>query len=106
MGCEGGACGNVGLTFSFTWVFYRLLSLLLPHRKDVRLPQQLQRAMAAEAEAAREARAKVQKAEEGEGEEEEGRVTFRANSDMFARVCVCTRAHALKDTICSPIDSY
>ena len=28
-------------------------------RKDVRLPQQLQRAMAAEAEAAREARAKV-----------------------------------------------
>ena len=29
------------------------------NRKDVRLPQQLQRAMAAEAEAAREARAKV-----------------------------------------------
>lgn len=29
------------------------------HRKDVRLPVQLQRAMAAEAEAAREARAKV-----------------------------------------------
>ena len=29
------------------------------YRKDVRLPQQLQRAMAAEAEAAREARAKV-----------------------------------------------
>lgn len=28
-------------------------------RKDVRLPQQLQRAMAAEAEASREARAKV-----------------------------------------------
>ena len=28
-------------------------------RKDVRLPQQLQRAMAAEAEAARDARAKV-----------------------------------------------
>ena len=33
------------------------------HRKDVRLPQQLQRAMAAEAEAAREARAKVIAAE-------------------------------------------
>ena len=31
----------------------------LPYRKDVRLPVQLQRAMAAEAEAAREARAKV-----------------------------------------------
>ena len=30
-------------------------------RKDVRLPVQLQRAMAAEAEAAREARAKVKK---------------------------------------------
>lgn len=29
------------------------------YRKDVRLPQQLQRAMAAEAEASREARAKV-----------------------------------------------
>ena len=33
------------------------------NRKDVRLPQQLQRAMAAEAEAAREARAKVIAAE-------------------------------------------
>ena len=33
------------------------------HRKDVRLPVQLQRAMAAEAEAAREARAKVIAAE-------------------------------------------
>ena len=32
-------------------------------RKDVRLPVQLQRAMAAEAEAAREARAKVRKKE-------------------------------------------
>ena len=35
----------------------------LHHRKDVRLPVQLQRAMAAEAEAAREARAKVSGAE-------------------------------------------
>ena len=33
--------------------------VFLALRKDVRLPQQLQRAMAAEAEAAREARAKV-----------------------------------------------
>ena len=36
---------------------------ILIYRKDVRLPQQLQRAMAAEAEAAREARAKVIAAE-------------------------------------------
>ena len=35
------------------------LVLDLSNRKDVRLPVQLQRAMAAEAEAAREARAKV-----------------------------------------------
>ena len=35
----------------FAWIFY--------FSKDVRLPQQLQRAMAAEAEAQREARAKV-----------------------------------------------
>ena len=42
--------------------------------KDVRLPVQLQRAMAAEAEAAREARAKVGQEwlEEGEQENEEG----------------------------------
>ena len=33
--------------------------LFFAYRKDVRLPVQLQRAMAAEAEAAREARAKV-----------------------------------------------
>ena len=32
---------------------------IFPHSKDARLPEQLQRAMAAEAEAAREARAKV-----------------------------------------------
>ena len=39
------------------------LTPLSPHSKDVRLPVQLQRAMAAEAEAAREARAKVIAAE-------------------------------------------
>ena len=38
-----------------------LLLLYCLFRKDVRLPVQLQRAMAAEAEAAREARAKVKK---------------------------------------------
>ena len=36
---------------------------MFPCRKDARLPEQLQRAMAAEAEAAREARAKVIAAE-------------------------------------------
>ena len=36
-----------------------VIHFLLLYRKDVRLPQQLQRAMAAEAEASREARAKV-----------------------------------------------
>ena len=35
------------------------LIICVDHSKDVRLPIQLQRAMAAEAEAAREARAKV-----------------------------------------------
>ena len=39
------------------------LTLFHPYSKDVRLPVQLQRAMAAEAEAAREARAKVIAAE-------------------------------------------
>ena len=43
---------------------------LLHFRKDVRLPVQLQRAMAAEAEAAREARAKVIAAE---GEQKDSR---------------------------------
>jgi len=37
----------------------KIVIFLLLYRKDVRLPQQLQRAMAAEAEASREARAKV-----------------------------------------------
>lgn len=46
-------------------VFYLKFNFILSHiyRKDVRLPVQLQRAMAAEAEAAREARAKVIAAE-------------------------------------------
>jgi hypothetical protein len=53
MGCQGGAGGNVK---RFTSGYH--LSFSLPS-KDVRLPVQLQRAMAAEAEATREARAKV-----------------------------------------------
>lgn len=48
--------------------------------KDVRLPQQLQRAMAAEAEAAREARAKVIAAE---GEEKASRALKQA-SDIIS----------------------
>ena len=36
-----------------------MVNFLLLHRKDVRLPVQMQRAMAAEAEATRDARAKV-----------------------------------------------
>ena len=39
--------------------FVHVLFISIFSRKDVRLPVQLQRAMAAEAEAAREARAKV-----------------------------------------------
>lgn len=41
----------------------KMLTNFYTNRKDVRLPVQLQRAMAAEAEAAREARAKVIAAE-------------------------------------------
>ena len=41
------------------WIFFLCFPFLLYSSKDVRLPVQLQRAMAAEAEAAREARAKV-----------------------------------------------
>ena len=48
---------------SFSLSLSLSLSLSPTCRKDVRLPQQLQRAMAAEAEAAREARAKVIAAE-------------------------------------------
>ena len=46
----------------YAYVWKTFLSILI-FRKDVRLPVQLQRAMAAEAEAGREARAKVIAAE-------------------------------------------
>ena len=39
--------------------YVNVLTIIFPTSKDVRLPQTMQRAMAAEAEAAREARAKV-----------------------------------------------
>ena len=54
--------------------------MLVCYRKDVRLPLQLQRAMAAEAEAAREARAKVIAAE---GEMKASRALKEA-SDVIA----------------------
>jgi erythrocyte band 7 integral membrane protein len=54
--------------------------MLVCYRKDVRLPLQLQRAMAAEAEAAREARAKVIAAE---GEMKASRALTEA-SDVIA----------------------
>ncbi len=58
MGCQGRESRNVRndlevIEFHFSFFIYTFFS------KDVRLPVQLQRAMAAEAEAAREARAKV-----------------------------------------------
>ena len=55
MGRQSRKGRNVGLIF----IIYFFLSTNSSCRKDVRLPVQLQRAMAAEAEAAREARAKV-----------------------------------------------
>ena len=57
-----------------------LNSDLFVYSKDVRLPQQLQRAMAAEAEAAREARAKVIAAE---GEHKSSRALAQA-ADVIA----------------------
>ncbi|KOB57350.1 Uncharacterized protein OBRU01_25745 [Operophtera brumata] len=52
------------------------VKLLFPRSKDVRLPVQLQRAMAAEAEAGREARAKVIAAE---GEQKASRALREAS---------------------------
>ena len=37
----------------------KVIWFIVPHSKDVRIPQDMQRAMAAEAEASREAKAKV-----------------------------------------------
>lgn len=53
---------RASLLFNFTYIFNKS-SFLSVRSKDVSLPQQLQRAMATEAEAAREARAKVIAAE-------------------------------------------
>ena len=62
------------------WLMRYHKSMLVCYRKDVRLPLQLQRAMAAEAEAAREARAKVIAAE---GEMKASRALKEA-SDVIA----------------------
>ena len=49
---------DIKFTKTFSYTFFIFVCFVI-FRKDVRLPVQLQRAMAAEAEAAREARAKV-----------------------------------------------
>ena len=66
MGGEGGAGGGEVLKFIHQHKQLRRHHHHCNHRdhgqvKDVRVPEQLQRAMAAEAEAAREARAKVRR---------------------------------------------
>ena len=58
LGHSSGACRSVRLFF-YLYLFSLSSYNFFLCRKDVRLPVQLQRAMAAEAEAAREARAKV-----------------------------------------------
>jgi hypothetical protein len=65
------------------------------YRKDVRLPVQLQRAMAAEAEAAREARAKV-RIEAAR----EARAKVRVEAAREARAKV--RVEAAKEAIVEP----
>ncbi len=61
MGCQGWTCWNVNFNriFQFQFIDFPLFFF----SKDVRLPQSMQRSMAAEAEASREARAKVIAAE-------------------------------------------
>ena len=61
MGSESGEGGNVRTLIKWRRIFSTNVIKCVLCRKDVRLPVQLQRAMAAEAEAAREARAKVKK---------------------------------------------
>ncbi len=54
-------CSQIRKNETFCGIIFKIIIFYCS--KDVRLPQQLQRAMAAEAEAAREARAKVIAAE-------------------------------------------
>lgn len=83
MGHQGGARGDVSRPFvarspleSNTSNTHTHTQFSRPCSKDVRLPVQLQRAMAAEAEAAREARAKVIAAE---GEQKAARALREAS---------------------------
>lgn len=62
--------------FFFLFEIVNFLFILFQYSKDVRLPIQLQRAMAAEAEASREARAKVIAAE---GEQKASRALREAS---------------------------
>ena len=72
---EGCFADLFALIYTFNIVCLNIC-LLLPSSKDARLPVQLQRAMAAEAEAAREARAKVIAAE---GEQKASRALKEAS---------------------------
>lgn len=80
--CSGTHSSESSLVCDQVWWSARLLLLFTiqashsTDRKDVRLPVQLQRAMAAEAEAAREARAKVIAAE---GEQKASRALREAS---------------------------
>lgn len=70
-------CVSSRRTFIFYFIFFYIIYFIFYiYRKDVRLPVQLQRAMAAEAEAAREARAKVIAAE---GEQKASRALREAS---------------------------
>lgn len=82
-----GGCDIIQCYWLFVWnsfFFFLLIRCTVfsfdNYRKDVRLPVQLQRAMAAEAEAAREARAKVIAAE---GEQKASRALKEA-SDVIS----------------------
>ena len=68
------------------------LSFTIVYSKDARLPVQLQRAMAAEAEAAREARAKVIAAE---GEQKASK-SLAAASNVMAESCAALQLRYLQ----------
>ena len=59
MGDKSGASRNVSYCCNDLFCIFTNIDKFEMFRKDARLPENLQRAMAAEAEAAREARAKV-----------------------------------------------
>ena len=77
-------------------------NLMVFCRKDVRLPQQLQRAMAAEAEAAREARAKVIAAE---GEHKSSRALAHA-AEVIAQSPAALQVFAKRPTLSLSLTLY